>query len=272
VRFLRWRLTDLALTNPTANLPESRVWELIPSFHPQRLVAGARWTDTIGVEAERLDVRQSLRGVRVSMLERDTIVDGQPMWLVRDSAQVTYVDQVADLERTLGTTARVERRGNGIIRGRYLFDPSLRVYRQRFDTTRLVGQATLRYEDGRSFTTPVRFERMRRFTLLAPATLRARAQAQDSIRRQHGMLYGPPGPIEERLAAADTALRDSLRASGTAHAIPWSVQRTGAGFRSGCLRGSASRESFCATRCASAIPHWSRASCRIFIATACRTR
>ena len=75
------RARVLSSTGDRLTLPESRVWDLVRSFRPARLVAGSRWVDTIALSATFGDMHQSLRGVRTYVLVRDTVVAGRNLWI-----------------------------------------------------------------------------------------------------------------------------------------------------------------------------------------------
>lgn len=192
--------------------PELRVRALVPRFPVTRPAAGVRWTDTLDVVLDRDGFRQEVHGPRVSTIVRDTLVDGRMMWIVADSARVGYTVRSLRDERTLDTVVVLTRRAEGTITGRHVYDPMRGLYRVRHDTTALAGTAELRYPDGRTFRTPARFQRTRRIQRYTPAEHLAR---RAELRAQHearfgGMVMLPVDEVEERLAARDTALRDSL--------------------------------------------------------------
>ena len=85
-RFARVRL----FSGGRLTLPESRLWDLVPTFPAAAVRPGVRWTDTLARAASRDGYRQTLRGVRVSTLLDDTTVGGRHLWVVRDSARVRY--------------------------------------------------------------------------------------------------------------------------------------------------------------------------------------
>jgi hypothetical protein len=188
-------------------------WELVPSFSPARAERGARWRDTVALEAGRQGFRRAVHGTRVSTIVGDTTVEGRRMWVVLDSARVRYVERWEDRERTLDTAAATERVASGLVVGRQLYDPALGLFRARTDSARLSGEATLRYPDGRAFRTPARYERFRRWTLHDPAAYarrRAELDAADEARGGGGMVAVYLSPFRERMIQGDTAARDSL--------------------------------------------------------------
>jgi hypothetical protein len=193
-------------------LPVARVWDVIPTVRPRRFTAGERWTDTIALATEHDGARQAIAGVRHSVLRGDTVVAGRQHWIVSDSADVRYTDHELQHERTLDTLVAIDRSAAGIMRSRYLFDPELRLFRDRVDTTALSGEAVLRYPDGRTFRTPARYERRRQWTLYEPDAFAARQASRraEMQRTYSGPVQAPANVNEQRLAAGDTALRDSL--------------------------------------------------------------
>ena len=197
-------------------LPAARLWELVPTFPTHAPRRGERWSDSLDLRAEHAGYRQALSGRRVSRVEKDTVVGGRRLWIVRDSAAVRYADRAPHTERTLGAMVTVEHEASGVIRGRHLFDPRLRLFRARHDTTALTGQAVLRYPDGRAFPTAARFERARTWTLLDPAGLARRQRAREAEYARGGSgvvrVFEKDG-IEMRLIDGDRRLRDSLVAA-----------------------------------------------------------
>jgi hypothetical protein len=190
------------------SLPASRVWDLVPTFPavPRR---GAGWRDTIARVASDPPYRQSLTGSRFSRIVGDTVLDGRRWWVVRDSASVRYEERYVEHERTLDTLVAISREGSGVTRGVHLYDPELRLFRRRSDTTMLAGTAVLEYPDGRSFRTPARFEQTRTWRLHDAAQYAAR---RDSLRAQMASRRGGMvGPREPGASRPDPAQSDSAR-------------------------------------------------------------
>jgi hypothetical protein len=195
------------------NLPATRVWDLVPSFHPARLEAGATWFDTLSLEATLGQYRQTLRGIRVSRIIRDTTIAGRQFWIVADSATVSSSEVLLDRERTLAADVLIERNASGTVRGRFIYDPSLKLHRARRDTTYLRGTATLIYPDARRFTTPLVVERSREWTLYDPGTYaqrQAQLRAEALASRSGGVVIVATSALEEKLTSGDTTVRDSL--------------------------------------------------------------
>jgi hypothetical protein len=211
-RFARFRLFE----SNRLTLPETRLWDLTPSFRAAGGPPGTQWTDTLERVATREGYRQTVRGVRVSTLLGDTIVGERRHWIVRDSARIRYEEQWLDEERTLGTDVTVMRAADGIIRGRQLYDPELGIVRTRSDTTLLTGEAVLRYPDHypgtRTFRTPARYERYREWDVYDQAgyTARQTALRTTANRSSGGMVVAPSTSLERRLASGDTVVRDSV--------------------------------------------------------------
>jgi hypothetical protein len=207
-----WRLFG-AFGEHGLALPAARLWDLVPTFPTHAPRRGETWSDSLDLRAEHAGYRQALSGRRVSRVEKDTVVRGRRLWIVRDSAAVRYADRELHDERTLAAQVAVEREASGVIRGRHLFDPRLRLFRARHDTTALAGRAVLRYPDGRAFPTAARFERARAWTLLDAAGLARREQARAAEDERGGSgvvrVFEKNG-IETRLIDGDRRLRDSL--------------------------------------------------------------
>ena len=198
-------------------LPATRVWDLVPTFRPAR-----KWTDTIALVAAVEGNRQALSGTRVSRVIGDTIVAGRRLYIVWDSAAVHY-DEIALVETsTLETPATEIQAAAGVIRGRMLFDPEWRLFRERDDTMLLAGTGELRYPDGRAFTTPLRQERTRHWITYDSSGYAARqiAMAADRERTMGGMVRVPTNDTDRRLRDGDHALRDSLLSAWRATHAP----------------------------------------------------
>jgi len=190
----------------------ARLADLLPAFPQAAPRVGLTWTDTLASATSDGPYRRSLRGTRVSRITGDSIVGGRRLWVVRDSASVRYEDAYLEEERTLDTTVQITRVATGTVRGTHLLDGDLRLFLARADTTHLQGEATLRYPDGRSFRTPARYERMRRWIVYDSAGHAARLAeiSADNCRRRGGMVFTPSNALERRLSDGDTVARDSL--------------------------------------------------------------
>jgi hypothetical protein len=202
--------------NGSLALPDAEVWDLAPSFRPDRVAPGARWVDTLHFSAQRDGHRQSSNGIRVSRLLRDTTVDGRTLWLVRDSVMLSYDEQQLQYERTLAALVIQERRVSGTVTGVRIQDATMLLPLSMEDTARLEGHAVLHYPDGRSFHTTARYERFRRRDLYNAAAYAARiATLRTEYEAHHsgGMIFYPDaGSVEERVRTGDTVARDSLLA------------------------------------------------------------
>lgn len=209
IRFERHRLSE---GGAGVQLPETLIRSLLPLVAPEGLDTLTSWRTPIDHEAEAAGVRQRLRGVRISVVVGDTLIDGVRHILVRDSASVSYSERWPEHERTLDTTVVSERTASGVIRGRTAFLPGIPLGTTRVDSTSLLGEAVLTYPDGRTFRTPARYERVRRWRLRDPAEREARlaARAAEERARDTGMLRLPVTDLERRLYRGDERLRDSL--------------------------------------------------------------
>lgn len=209
-RFRRFR-NVASYTNPSLlDLVGTRSWDLVATF-PNRPAPGVQWTDTIGREAVDDGHRQTLRGRRTSRIIRDTLVDGRRMWIVRDSAQLTYTEQFPEEERTIDSAVEVSRSVSGVERGLHVFDPALGLYRWRHDTATLRGEAVLHYPDGRRFRTPATYERTRQWVLRDSTQYASRvAELNAEMRRTSGGMVRVPTQQQRRVLEGGTAVRDSL--------------------------------------------------------------
>ncbi|HEU5209948.1 MAG TPA: hypothetical protein VFU06_11210, partial [Longimicrobiales bacterium] len=193
-------------------LPEFHLHQLAPPVVPPGSTAGQRWSDTISFSARRGGQEQELSGRRFSWITGDTTVAGRRLLVVHDSARVRYRERWLRRERTLDTLVVTERGTHGHVTGRFLYDPAIGIYRVREDSLWLTGNAVLRYPDGRSFRTSARYDRIRRIDVYDNAEYRARREAlrAESEAAHGGMITYPSAPLADRLAAADTVVRDSL--------------------------------------------------------------
>lgn len=207
-RYARRRFTRDGMLD----LPAERLWDLVPAVPANALRSRARWTDTLAREAAFAGLYLSVSGIRISTVIGDTLIDGVRLWIIEDSAQVHLEERRREHERTLASEVLLTRTVSGHIGGRYLYDPSMPVVHSRIDTTELVGEAVLRYPDGRSFRTPARYERVRRWTRHSPSRYASR---QDYLRREReretaGMVRVPRTELERRIASGDNPSLDSL--------------------------------------------------------------
>jgi hypothetical protein len=198
--------------NDGVALQASRLWDVVPTVPPGVLRVGVTWTDTIARQADDGPFHQAMHGTRISQVIGKQIVGGRHLWIVHDSALVAYDERYPERERTLDTIVLVTRVTSGTIHGVHLYDPALRLSPERADTTRLSGDATLQYPDGRSYRTPARFERTRRWTLMDSTGYAARMAElrRGNARAYGGMVLVPTNAMEKRLAAGDVTARDSL--------------------------------------------------------------
>lgn len=194
-------------------LPELRLFELVPVFAPPRLAVGAAWRDTFHLVAGRGDNRSTLRGVRVSVITGDTVLDGRRLYIVKDSARVHLDERAGSDERTLASRAITTRTADGTVRGRYFYDVDIALARQQFDTVQLRGSATLAYADGRRFQTAARYEQTRALALFDSAGYLESERARRATERPSGMLIVPTTDVEERLRRGDARVQDSLFAA-----------------------------------------------------------
>jgi hypothetical protein len=195
------------------SLPATKLWDVVPSFHPPRLVPGARWTDSLAWRADSLGNRQTLAGRRVSHIVRDTTIGGRKLWIVADTTVGRYDELALRTERTLDTLVPVTRTGSVTIHGRMLYDPVLGLARVRDDSLSMSGSAVLRYPDGRTFSTAAHDERIRHAVLYDSAEYRARQsqiRAEAERRYSGGVVNVATDSLDRRIAEGDTVARDSV--------------------------------------------------------------
>ena len=186
-------------------MPAARLWDVARSA-PANARAGTQWADTLRLETEHDGARVLLTGVRRNRVLRDTTVDGRTMLIVRDSASVSYEERFLVEAYMLDTTEQVDRKTTGIIRGLWLLDPQHGHVAWKADTTTLTGTATLTTADGRTVSTPTRFERMRELHALSATELAAHNAGQ----RPFSIVMVPFTALEKRMQQEGPAIADSL--------------------------------------------------------------
>lgn len=191
-------------------IPTSQVWDVIPDVHPARFARGVQWVDTVKWTSAEIGLSQALHGIRTSTLVRDTLVNGITMWLVRDSLRGSYSERIISYERTLYNDITIDRTGQGVLTGWSLIDPANHSLRVRNDTAEFRGTAVLRYPDNREFRTTTTVQQTRRITAWSAHSYDSVVAARRANRAPFSMFSFPTGPIEERLAAGNLTVRDSL--------------------------------------------------------------
>lgn len=193
-------------------MSEPRLWDIVPSTPRGTPHVGLAWTDTVAHEAIDGPYALMLHGTRVSRIVGDTTVDARHLWRVRDSALVTFTQRFRQGDTSSDPAAQLSRDVRGVIRGMHLYDPARRLDLWRVDTTRLAGEAVLRYPDGRVFRTPARYERTGRLDLLDSARYAQRIAAlrRGRDRAGDGMVNLPTADWQKRLGKGDPRLVDSL--------------------------------------------------------------
>jgi hypothetical protein len=199
-------------TGETIELPLARVWEIPFVMPPAPLRVGLTWSDTVSLFTETEGISQSLSGIRRNEVVGDTVIDGRSLPIVRTQADLTIRSRDMTTDYALEELFEITRDVSGQFTGWAAIDTAIGVRAAGRDSTVMTGTAVLRTGDGRSFTSPVRYERTRTW-LLRDSVLWA--QRQDSLRAQArrqdtGMLILPRTTLEERLLANDAALIDSL--------------------------------------------------------------
>lgn len=199
------------LLSPQAGLglPATRLWELPVPLPGGEITPGLAWTDTVRIESE--SGRWSGERVRIAWdlrADGDTLLKGRRLPVVRVDGVVDYssVEPVPDAARE--RPLLVERRGEGRIRGRVVVDTAVGLRAAGADTLVLEGASTLVLQDGRRFTEPARFERMRSFALRDSAEWEAEQDRRrsDSRRTSGGMLIPPREDAEAPLTVDSDSL------------------------------------------------------------------
>jgi hypothetical protein len=97
---LEWEVFD-GTEQSVPSVPDTRFWDIIPVVRARRLAKGVHWVDTLDLAATLEGFRQTLQGIRTSVVLGDTVVAGAKLWIVRDSAMVAYAERFPSAERSL---------------------------------------------------------------------------------------------------------------------------------------------------------------------------
>lgn len=205
-----------AVGRSASDVERESLWNLARSA-PRQARVGMRWVDTLRVDAVSPDSRRALNGTRVSRVLRDTVVGGRTMMIVRDSASVTYEVHWNARAFSLERTDSVERRATGVIRGQWLLDPEHGYAQWSADTTTLRGTATLMMSDGRTASSPTRFERTRQVDALTPVQVAASLSGEQPF----SIVRLPSTALEKRLDREGPRIVDSLLAVARASRNPF---------------------------------------------------
>ena len=209
----RWRIRRLQGDTETLLLPSSRFRELWFPVPSQPLLPGTTWVDTLAFSAEPGEGLEELyRAVRRHHVLADTVLDGRVLPLVRTESEVHY--ELSNLDVLLGRARRIEYSLTGRTVGMMALDTTTGLRFAGADTARWVGQAILHDSVRGPLRSGVRYERVRtwtRYDSAAYEVLRDSLRA-DRERRDTGMIGVPRDGIEQRLAAGDSVLADSLLA------------------------------------------------------------
>ena len=191
------------------------------------LRVGASWTEPVAWELERLGMRSSERGRRVTTVLSDTVVDGRTHWLLRDSASITRSDVWPEHSDTHDADIEHTREATGVRRGRWLYDPDQRLVRVRYDTLVLNAAVTRSLPD-RDVHARQRLTVVEQWTALAPAEYarRQNARMEENRRTSGGMVIVLHTDFQKRKAAGDPALLDSLLTAWQIAADPETRFRT----------------------------------------------
>ena len=219
---LRRRFEQMSPMDGRLWLAGTRFWPIAYAFHPDRLAVGGRWSDENSFSETDNDLRQEMRFIRQSVITGDTIVDGQRLWLIRDSAQIRLLERFPPIEREAVRTREVI----GVEIGRMAWDPRAQMVRWRDDSLRATGTIRDSMADGRLITAPVRYERFRHLLVVDSAVARETFTAWVEAARPR---HAPPPSQGPRpsvvLANGDTAgALHSLVYSGLPYRTPMNVE------------------------------------------------
>jgi hypothetical protein len=207
----RWRIRRLQGDTKTLRLPSSRFRELWIPLPPGPPTSGVTWTDTLSFRAEPGEgLEESYHAVRRHRVLGDTVIDGQVLPWIRTEADVRY--ELSELDVLLRRTRRIEREVSGRTVGTMVVDPATGLRVVGADTASWDGRAVLHDSVAGALESGVRYERVRTWAQYDSAGYEV---LRDSLRiardrRDTGMLIMPRERAEERLAAGDSALADSL--------------------------------------------------------------
>jgi hypothetical protein len=194
------------------NLPWARLWDVPFHVPPGVLAPGRAWTDTLSLMAGPTEgLSERLEGVRHSRVVGDTAVGGRRLPLVRTESDVRYrsTEIVDDASREGSFT--IERDVRGTVLGAVAVDTALGIRAVGADSAEWSGEALLHTPEGRTFTSGMRYQRTRTWSLRDSAAWADSARGERE-RAHSGMLILPSTPLQERLAAGDSAAADSLLA------------------------------------------------------------
>lgn len=192
------------------HLPYARLWEVPFPVTVGTLSPGTAWSDTLSFSDDPGDgLSEHLSGVWRKRVVGDTLMGARRLPVVRVEADVRYhaTEVVGDGARPGSFT--VERDLQGTVTGFAVVDTALGTRAGGADTAAWAGTAVLRTQEGHSFPSRVRYDGTRTWTLRDSLTWAD--SVQEARRRDtRGMVRAPSTPLQERLAAGDSAAADSL--------------------------------------------------------------
>ena len=205
------RLRRMLLSGSAAQaLPYARLWEIAFPFPDAPLGPGMAWTDTLSFMDEPGDgLSEVLDGVWQNTVVGDTLLGARRLPVVRTSARVRYRSTRLVADAALEGDYTVERAVSGTLVGLAVVDTVVGVRAGGADTASWAGTAVLRTHDGHAFTSGVRYDRFRTWTL-QDSTVWADSVQAERRRRGGGMVRIPSDALQERLVAGDTVAVDSL--------------------------------------------------------------
>lgn len=192
--------------------PEEQLARVFRQFPTMRLRAGERWTEPVDWRGERNGVRAEERGMRTTVVIRDTLVDGRVHWIMRDSVVLQRQEEWPEHSYSLIADITHRSESSGTRTSRWVYDPARAIAVARTDTTRFDGTVTRLFPDGRTVDARYAVTRYDASTALSPQQYdEVRAAESAEFRRQRGgMVRNPPTLVEQRIAAGDSLVIDSL--------------------------------------------------------------
>ena len=189
------------------------LWE-VPFVAPAGpLTVGTSWADTLEFSADPGEgLYGSLSGVWSNQVVGDSVIGGITHAVIASRASVEFLGIDLWDDPSNEEPVRVTRRFQGSITGYVVFDRDRRLRMAGTDTTTWTGEGELTLQDGRSFTEPARYDRVRTWHLLDQSGFDAEQAARYDQRERvrSGMLVFPTSTLQERVGTGDRALADSL--------------------------------------------------------------
>lgn len=189
---------------------------VLAPFFEASPVAGREYRRQIAFSIVKGLSRSQVSGVRISKRIGDSVVNRRHYLIVRDSASLsareTRIDPngYADWDHGADSIPLIERVVAGTVVGKRLVEAITGQTAWLADTTAFHGTATLRLADGRTFTSPTRFDQAEEVARLNGVA--AEVQSQAAFARQRAAEFSgvADSATSRRIAQHDPGVRDSL--------------------------------------------------------------